>query len=376
MSLYLTLKKHTHHPLLLLQWVVFLLLLGVLGTDTARAEEGKPWHLGAVAPAPSAPAAIRSIDIAPGPHPVVVAVIDSGVSPNHPSLAGQLLPGFDMQSAPANVRGERSANFAPDERETRCGDRLVSGAFRTHGTEVTSLIVGNGHGGVWGVNPSAKVVPIRLMGACGMTRRDLLDAMAWAAGLPVAGVPANPHPAQVINLSLAGGGFNCTPELQQLVDRLVARGVFLVAAAGNNFHKPLPEPANCKGVFSVGSVDGDNRIEVYSALDPRTVLYAPGGGRDLRNGQPWSENKLRVATLDLDILGRERYNMLNRGVGTSFAAPVVSGFVSLWLSHHPSKTPKQLFAELPRFLQTVQPSNKCPTCSPMGLTSPESTFKP
>jgi serine protease len=162
-----------------------------------------------------------------------------------------------------------------------------------------------------------------------------------------------------------------------VVDRLLARGVFVVAAAGNNFQKPLPEPANCKGVLSVGSVDADNRIEVYSALDPRTMLYAPGGGRDLRNGQPWSENKLRVASLDLDFLGREKFTMIDRGVGTSYAAPVVSGFVSLWLSHHPNKTPQQFFDELPRFLQTVEPSPKCPSCAPKGLVNPdERRFKP
>ena len=343
---------------------------------SVHAADARPWHLGAIAPTPKAPSAIGTLGILPGPHPVVVAVIDSGVLPNHPSLQGQLLPGADMQSLPGNVRGGRSNNYTPDERETRCSGRLVSGAFRVHGTEVTSLIAGNGHGGVWGVNPSAKVVPIRIMGACGMTRTDLLDAMAWAAGLPVPGFSVNPHPARVINLSLAGGRNSCSPELQRLVDRLMNKGVFLVAAAGNSFHKPLSEPANCKGVISVGAVDAENQIEVYSALDPRTVIYAPGGGRNLRNGQPWEENKLRVATYDLDILGRERPNALDRGVGTSFAAPVVSGFISLWLSHHPNKTPDQLFSELPQFLQAVAPINKCPDCRPMGLISSDSAFKP
>lgn len=355
-------------------WVTLTLAVGCAAT--VHAAELMPWHLGAHAPTPKAPAAIGTLGVLPGPHPVVVAVIDSGVMPDHPSLQGQLLPGADMQSLPGNVRGGRSDNFAPDDRETRCSGRLVSGAFRVHGTEVTSLIAGNGHGGVWGVNPNAKVVPIRIMGACGMTRTDLLDAMAWAAGLPVAGFAINPHPARVINLSLAGGSNNCSPELQRLVDRLVGKGVFLVAAAGNNFHKSLPEPANCKGVISVGAVDAENRIEVYSALDPRTVIYAPGGGRDLRNGQPWEQNKLRVATYDLDLLGRERPNALDRGVGTSFAAPVVTGFVSLWLSHHPAKTPHQLFSELPQFLQSVAPISKCPDCRPMGLISSESAFNP
>lgn len=350
--------------------------VAAMGWMAVQAATVQPWHLGALAPNPQAPAAIGTVGIAPGPHTVVVAVLDSGVIAEHPSLQGQLLPGADMQSPPANVRGGRSTNFAPDERETRCSGRLVSGAFRVHGTEVASLIVGNGHKGVWGVNPKAKVVPVRLMGACGMSRTDLLDGMAWAAGLPVLGMPSNPNPARIINLSLAGGSPSCSPELQRLVNQLVNKGIFVVAAAGNNFHKPLPEPANCTGVLSVGSVDAENRIEVYSALDPRTVLYAPGGGRDLRNGQAWEQNKLRVATYDLDVLGRERPNALDRGVGTSFAAPVVSGFLSLWLSHHPNKTPSQFMRELPQFLQSVTPMPKCPDCQPKGLISSDTAFKP
>jgi serine protease len=357
-------------------WLAATVGVAAMGWVAVQAATVKPWHLGALAPNPQAPAAIGTVGIAPGPHTVVVAVLDSGVIAEHPSLQGQLLPGADMQSQPANVRGGRSSNFAPDARETLCSGRLVSGAFRVHGTEVSSLIAGNGHGGVWGVNPKAKVVPIRLMGACGMSRNDLLDGMAWAAGLPVAGMPTNPNPARIINLSLAGGSPTCSPQLQKLVDQLLNKGVFLVAAAGNNFHKPLPEPANCKGVLSVGAVDAENRIEVYSALDPRTVLYAPGGGRDLRNGQAWEQNKLRVATYDLDVLGRERPNALDRGVGTSFAAPVVSGFLSLWLSHHPEKTPSQFMRELPQFLQTVTAMPKCPDCQPMGLIAPATLFKP
>ena len=357
-------------------WLAATVAVAAMGWVAVQAATVQPWHLGALAPNPQAPAAIGTVGIAPGPHTVVVAVLDSGVIAEHPSLQGQLLPGADMQSLPANVRGGRSSNFAPDARETLCSGRLVSGAFRVHGTEVSSLIAGNGHGGVWGVNPKAKVVPIRLMGACGMSRNDLLDGMAWAAGLPVAGMPTNPNPARIINLSLAGGSPTCSPQLQKLVDQLLNKGVFLVAAAGNNFHKPLPEPANCKGVLSVGAVDAENRIEVYSALDPRTVLYAPGGGRDLRNGQAWEQNKLRVATYDLDVLGRERPNALDRGVGTSFAAPVVSGFLSLWLSHHPEKTPSQFMRELPQFLQTVTAMPKCPDCQPKGLVSSDIAFKP
>jgi hypothetical protein len=69
-----------------------------------------PWHLGSLDPAQAAPAAINTASLKPGPHEITVAVIDSGVLPNHPSLKGRVLPGFDMISPANNLRGARSAN--------------------------------------------------------------------------------------------------------------------------------------------------------------------------------------------------------------------------------------------------------------------------
>ena len=348
----------------LFTWTVWLSMLTVSVPTQAQ---DIPWHLGSLTPSRSAPSSINSATTRPGAHRVVVAVIDSGVLAEHPSLSGQLLAGYDIISPPNNMRGDRSTNFSPDERDARCGQRLISGAFRTHGTEVASLIAGNGVDGVYGVNPNAKIVPIKLFGACNMSRKDLLDAILWAAGVSVAGMPANPNPARVINMSIAGGLNVCGNDLQQAINQVVSKGVFVVAAAGNNFHKPLPEPANCRNVISVGSVDAENRIEVYSALDPRTVIYAPGGGKKLAADAYWSVNKLKVATYDIDLLGTEKPASLYRGVGTSYAAPVVSGFISLWLSHYPNKQPSDFSADMPKFLRLVEPLEKCPECMPKGL---------
>lgn len=336
-------------------------------TCAVQAQE-VPWHLGsAKAEQRPAASAVNTYGIAPGPTTIVVAVIDSGVLADHPSLAGVLLPGYDMLSEPKNLRGGRSTNFSPDLREATCGKRVMSAAFRTHGTEVASLIAGNGVDGVTGVNKDARILPIRLFGACGMKRSDMLDAIAWSAGMPVAGVPTNPHPARVINLSLAGGATSCGPELQELINQLMAKKIFVIAAAGNNFHKPLPEPANCDGVISVGAVDAENRIEVYSALDKRTYLYAPGGGKKLASAEPWGVNQLKIASYALDFLGNEKPVAEYRGIGTSFAAPVAAGFISLWLSRHPDKGPTDFAKENVSFLRPVQPIDECPECEPKGL---------
>ncbi len=334
-----------------------------------------PWHLGSLNSGAVAPSAINTATVKPGPHEVVVAVIDSGILSAHPSLEGRLLPGYDMLSPPLNLRGARSADYAPDARDVKCGERVTSGSFRTHGTEVASLIAGNGQEGVRGVNPKAKIVPIRLFGSCPMTRADLLDAMAWAGGFSVAGVPNNPHPARVINLSFSGGKRVCGPDLQELVDRLTKKNIFVVAAVGNTFGKKLAEPANCDGVISVGAVDAENNIENYSALDPRTVIYAPGGGKDLGANTPWRSNKLKVASVDVNFLGEESALGAERGVGTSYAAPLVSGFVSLLLSHRFDMGPAEFISQLPKFSRPVNPTDKCAECAPKGLAMRSSALQ-
>ena len=107
----------------------------MLCVGLATAQES-PWHLGATAGQVPAPAAINTVDEKPGPYRIVVAVIDSGVIAGHPSLEGQLLPGYDMVSASQNLRKKRSPDSKPDERGAKCGSRLMADSFRTHGTEV------------------------------------------------------------------------------------------------------------------------------------------------------------------------------------------------------------------------------------------------
>lgn len=319
----------------------------------------------------ASPVSIKTAGVAPGATAVVVAVIDSGVLPNHPALEGVMLPGFDMIAAARNLRGGRSSDFSPDAKDAACGRKIVSSTFRTHGTEVASIVAGNGFDSMWGVNPKAQILPIRVFGACGMAVEDMVDAIRWAAGLPVAGIPSNPNPARVINLSISGGSPDCRPSLQNAIDAVIKEGSFVVAAAGNNFQRPMVEPANCRGVISVGALSAQNQIEKYSALDPRISIYTLGGGPPLRNNTPWQDNKLRVATMDMGLLGSEKLVVLDKGVGTSFAAPLVSGFISLWISHSPNIRPSDWSIYAKDFVRSVPELAKCPECRPLGLVAQE-----
>jgi serine protease len=327
------------------------------------------WHLNRVDGALASPSAINTAGQQAGPRRIVVAVIDSGVIASHPGLKGRVLPGYDMVSANLNLRKSRSPDFSPDERDAQCGDRVWPARHLMHGTEVASLIAGNGMDDVLGVNPEAHIVPVRLFGACRASRQDLLDAIAWSAGLPVEGVPDNPNPARIINLSLSGGFSVCRQDLQNLIDRVTEKNIFVVAAAGNSYQKTLREPANCKGVISVGALDAQNRIADYSALDPRTVIYAPGGGPALSANAQSSIKELKVASDERFLNGQYRSASPYGGAGTSYAAPIVAGYISLWLSYWPEKTNADFLNELDRFTRHVEPSLACSTCVPRGLAS-------
>jgi serine protease len=49
------------------------------------------------------------------------------------------------------------------------------------------------------------VLPVRVLGHCGGYTSDIADGLAWASGATASGVPTNPNPARVANLSLGGG---------------------------------------------------------------------------------------------------------------------------------------------------------------------------
>ena len=86
-------------------------------------------------------------------------------------------------------------------------------------------------------------------------------------------------------------------------------------------------------------------------------MYAPGGGKRISSvDRAWRVNKLKVATFDVDFKGNESPAGLFSGVGTSYAAPLVSGFVSLLLSHNPALTPADFIKQLLKFSRPVNPS--------------------
>ena len=141
---------------------------------------------------------------------VVVAVLDTGIT-NHSDLNANILPGYDFISDTAvsnDGNGRDSDASDPGDWVTanQCGGTHAAQNSSWHGTHVAGTIaaVTNNAKGVAGVAYGAKIVPARVLGTCGGYDSDIADAITWASGGTVSGVPANANPAEVINLSLGG----------------------------------------------------------------------------------------------------------------------------------------------------------------------------
>ena len=171
-----------------------------------------------------------------------------------------------------------------------------------HGTHVTGTIVArssNGRG-ISGIAPGVKVQPVRALGKCGGSLSDINDAIEWASGGTVAGVPANATPASVINLSLGGPGA-CLQSTQDAIDHARSRGTTVVVAAGNDGLSIAPssptstttgsQPADCSGVIAVAATDRAGHLASYSdhgtAAFPVTIA-APGGDAMRTGSNIWS----------------------------------------------------------------------------------------
>lgn len=291
-----------------------------------------------------------------GSSSLVIAVVDTGYLP-HPDLASRIVPGYDFITDPsiANDGNGRDAD-ATDAGDGvpvnfTCPGTTTPTTTATnnswHGTRVAGTLGALTNNGVniAGVDWNARIQPVRVSGRCGALLSDTVDGMRWAGGLSVPNVPANPTPARVINVSLGGG--TCSSIEQQAVTDLAANGVVVVAATGNSAGA-VEAPADCTGVVAVTAHANDGENASYANVGPQVTLSAPGGGcgNSKVSGGKCSVAESFIRTLSNDgTTSLGNYNVIN-SQGTSFAAPLVSGVVSLMLAANPALTPAQVLATL------------------------------
>ena len=337
----------------------------------------------------------------------VIAVIDTGIDLTHPDLGifgtngGKLLPGRDFicndQGTDCNVTSADKTYLVANDfggwdlDPSDPGDWIsaadlarADGFFKGcgdgpnhdqpydstwHGTRVAGIaaaITNNGVG-MAGIAYGSYILPVRVIGKCSGYMSDIVAGMYWAAGLTntsISFLAANTYPAQVLNLSL-GGRAPCSQTEQDAVTAITQDGHVVVAAAGND-GGPVDAPANCVGALSVAGIRHVGTKVGYSNVSSTAAaisIAAPAGNCvNLNTDHPYAlpcVYSIETTSNDgVTVPGNPFYtyaqmapgyqgNLLNEGsVGTSYAAPIVSGVVSMMVQANPYLNASQIIARI------------------------------
>lgn len=239
------------------------------------------WHL----PIISAP---QGWDITTGSSTIDIAIIDSGVDPTHPDLAGKLLPGY---------------NFLVGNTDTH--DVLG------HGTAVagTAAAISNNGIGVAGIAWQNPIMPL-----------VVLDATDYAsyANIAQAITYAVDHGVRVINISIGGSSSSST--LQNAVNYAWSKGAMIFASAMNNSTSTPYYPAACTNVVAVSATNSSDALASFSNYGNWITLSAPGD----------------------NIYTTNNGGGYGLWYGTSFSSPLTAGVAALILSVNPTLTNAQV----------------------------------
>ena len=260
---------------------------------------------------------------------IVIAIVDSGVDTSHEDLRNRMLMGCD---------------FYKQDNDPNPGGASGNAGHGTHVAGIAAAVGNNGKGVAGVAFGGTLIVPIKVFDDAGAATdsRTVAQAFRWAAGLPVDGTNPNPNPANIINASLGGPGTNAT--LDNAVDAARGAGAIVVAASGNTKggdpSAGVFTPANAPGALAVGSVNEDRQrstFSMYGDANNRTpdLVMAPGGSG---TSQVCSDNGGIVSTYP-----NNEYACV---MGTSMAAPFVSGALALVWSQNPDWTADEVLDQL------------------------------
>jgi serine protease len=219
---------------------------------------------------------------------VTVAVLDTGLTRNADIDDALGDEGYDFLTGKAYSGRDRDGRAAGGwdlgdwTTAGECGSSRPATRSSWHGTHVAGTIAALTDNGVAlaGMAGQAKVLPVRVLGHCGGPTSDIADAIVWAAGGHVDGVPDNAHPAKVINMSLGGAGYCYSDSaFATAIKEANALGATVVVAAGNDGGDVADHtPASCPGAIAVGATGIDGGKAEYSNYGTAVAIAAPGGG--------------------------------------------------------------------------------------------------
>jgi len=313
--------------------------------------------------------AFAAWDLTRGATSVVVAVVDTGITA-HAELSGRSLPGYDFIADPViSNDGDGRDSDPSDPGDWVTTADLANPVFTRnnckvedsswHGTSVAGIVAANSNNakGVAGMDWFARLLPVRVLGKCVGYDSDILDGVTWASGVLVPGAPANPNPAQVINLSL-GSTDACSALYHSVFAQALAHGVtraIVVAAGNDSVDVATSTPAGCFAeAIVVAATTRGGSLAGYSNFGAGVTVSAPGG-----NDVDFpSDSILTLFNDGKTVPGNDRYGYT---AGTSSSAPIVSGVVSLMLSVAPNLTAAQVRSILQSSARPFPAGSNCNT---------------
>lgn len=227
----------------------------------------------------------------------IIAVIDTGVDPYHPDLAGNVLLGFNTLLSNYNT--------------------IDIDGHGTHVAGIAAAIANNGIG-IAGIAPEAKILPLKALDDNGRGSSFSISLAILIAADPTLVPGLGTRPADVINMSLGGPVYS---QLQQdAINFALERNVVIVAAAGNDFKQYLAYPAAHSGVIAVTATNAHDEPAFFTSSGPYVSVSAPGYGV-------------------YSTIPGGGYIRLS---GTSMAAPHVAGAVALIRQKYPDLSPMEV----------------------------------
>ncbi len=309
-------------------------------------DEGKQWYLSKI----QVP---RAWEKTTGSSDIIVAVVDTGIDGQHEDLQdGRVIRGL--------IHYCQKLNASEDECLSRVHSEVDAGVNSDdngHGTLIAGIIgaEANNGKGIAGINWKVKLMPVKVLDASGSgLSSDVAYGIKWAVD----------HGAKIINLSIGGSGLGGADVLQEAINYAFKSNVLVVAAAGNDSSElgtnlnstpslPVCADGGQNAIVGVTAVDAEDRKAGFSNYGSNCVDIAAPGAASYVNKQ----TKKGIVSTYYDPSRPGKHDLYAFAVGTSLAAPMVSGVASLTLSVFPDLGVKVLRDRLTASVDNIDQYN-------------------